>query len=289
MSKPSFIKRILSLGKTGESADVATEGVVATEALDTGVSGEAAVRPSITEILFRRSGPPPVQADERETDDAQTVLPEKAGERKISKKEETAQKISEGFDNLSGLLKSIGEKLETGNQHNQSLTDSIEGLPAVLDSIPETNRAQIDFLNTISKQLDLSNRRSGEIMGHFSNLPAILESIPASQEQQSKQLKQISRLLSETTGNQLDFMMKAETRQGEVLESFQKAQKRSLNLFHNAQQESLSAYQHSQEQQSESMAQLVTSSNRSMNRVLIACAGIVGVALVAVAAIVFLN
>ncbi|MEN8151009.1 MAG: hypothetical protein ABFS86_14400 [Planctomycetota bacterium] len=286
MSKPSFIKRILSLGKNEESLEPAAETAVATDA----GSADPADRPSITEILFRRSGPPPHDGESGggagvEVENAPAVVPE----RKISKKEETAQKISEGFDDLSGLLKNIGEKLETGNERNQTLNESIEGLPAVLDAIPETNRAQIEFLNTISKQLDMSNRRSGEIMEQFSTLPAILESIPASQEQQSNQLKTISRLLSETTGNQLEFMEKTEKRQGEVLESFQTAQKRSLNMFHNAQQESLAAYQQSQEQQSEQLSRLVEHTNRSMTRVLITCAAIVGVAMCGVAAIFFLG
>ena len=42
MSKPSFIKRILSLGKTEEAADPGTEGVVATDTLEAGAAGEAA-------------------------------------------------------------------------------------------------------------------------------------------------------------------------------------------------------------------------------------------------------
>jgi hypothetical protein len=289
MSKPSFIKRILSLGKPDEAVENAAEPAVATET----AGGDTSDRPSITEILFQRSGPPPAGETsggvgtglESSGYSAPAVVPE----RKISKKEETAQKISEGFDNLSGLLKNIGEKLETGNERSHALGESIEGLPAVLDTIPETNRAQIDFLNTISKQLDMQSRRSGEMMEKFDALPAILESIPASQEQQSKQLKTISRLLNETTGNQLEFMEKADQRQSEVLESFQTAQKRSLNMFHNAQQESLAAYQRSPEQQSEQLSRLVENNNRSMNRVLVACAAIVGAALCGVAAMFFLS
>jgi hypothetical protein len=291
MSKPSFIKRIFSLGRSEETAEAATatEAAASGETLAASASGEAAAQPSITEILFRRSGPPPTEGEETVTEESRAVVQEKTGERKISKKEETAQKISEGFDNLSGLLKTIGEKLETGNERKGALQDSIEGLPEVLESIPETNRAQIEFLNTISKQLDLSNSRSGEIMEQFKALPAILESIPASQEQHARQLRQISRMLSDTAGNQLDFMKEAEERQSEALESFQSAQKRSLNLFHNAQQESLAAYQKSQDAQRKDMTRMVENSHRSLTRVLVICSAIAGAAVVGVAAMFFLT
>ncbi len=58
MSKPSFIKRILSLGKNEEET---AEAAVATESSMGSGAVEASDRPSITEILFQRSGPPPVR------------------------------------------------------------------------------------------------------------------------------------------------------------------------------------------------------------------------------------
>ena len=56
MSKPSFIKRILSLGTTGEAADVATEGVVATEALETVLQLLNPFTPHICEEMWARLG-----------------------------------------------------------------------------------------------------------------------------------------------------------------------------------------------------------------------------------------
>ncbi len=294
MATRSFIKRILSLGRSGEEAEAApaSEGLLGEGAMAASGSGEAALRPSITEILFRRRSQP--EAGEAETGTKtetgeQELVPDRAGERRVSRKEETAQKISEGFDNLSGLLKSISEKLETGNARGRALHESIEGLPEVLKSIPETNQAQIEFLGTISKQLDLQTTRAGELVNHLKTLPEILRSLPDTQERLVKQLTGLGEKLERDTENQLAYMRGAQKAQQASLVAFQNTQNKSLNLFHKAQQQSLAVFKHAQAEQAGQIRELIEMSQRSMMRVLLACAGIVGAAIVGAAALYFLR
>jgi hypothetical protein len=289
MSKKSFIKRILTLRRGEESTEKSPAPEVGGD-IQASQSGEAALKPSITEILFRRR----TSIDEEgipqtESHEAGTAVSETALERRVSKKEETAQKISEGFDNLSGLLKSIGSKLEDGNERGRSLADSIEGLPEVLRSIPETNRAQIEFLGTISKQLDLQTTRSGEFIEHLRTLPEILANIPESQRQQAEQLKEITSLLTETSQSQIDYAKSVQKAQQATVAAFQSAQNKSLNLFHKAQQQSISTFQGTQTAQAQQMQAFIERTQRSMNRVFLACATVVGIAAIAAAAIFYLK
>ncbi|MHC4471315.1 MAG: hypothetical protein ACYS99_10160, partial [Planctomycetota bacterium] len=180
-------------------------------------------------------------------------------------------------------------KLEDGNVRGRALADSIEGLPEVLRSIPETNRAQIEFLGTISKQLDLQTSRSGEFVEHLRTLPEILKNIPESQRQQAEQLKEITSLLSETSQKQIEYAKSVQKAQQATVAAFQNAQNRSLNLFHKAQQQSLSTFQGTQTTQSRQLQQFIDRTQRSMNRVLIACATIVGLAAAAVAALFYVK
>ena len=291
MARQSFIKRILSLGRVDDEPEHAASGAAVSVGpdLSASVTGEAVLRPSITEMLFRRRNPAEDDARPQESGESRALVADRLVEKPMSRKEETAQKISEGFDSLSGLLKSINEKLDTGNERGRVLADSIEELPEVLRSIPETNRAQIEFLGTISKQLDLGNARSGELMEQFRSLPEILRNIPESQRQTAEQLREIATLLSEGTGKQLDWMRTAQEGQQAALNTFQSAQNKSLNLFHKAQQQGLSMVRGAQQEQSRQIQEFLVSSQKSMSRVLIACAGIVGAAVIAVAAMYFLN
>jgi hypothetical protein len=292
MSKRSLIKRIFSIGKAGEGLE---EGVPAEElAGATGVEaspgGEAAVKPSITEILFRRKGGPE-PAEEAPAPSGETVtalLPDRLGDRRLNRKEETAQKLSEGFDDLSGLLKSINQKLEDSNDRGRMLADSIDELPEVLRSIPETNRAQIEFLGTISKQLDLQTVRSGELIEHFRSLPEILKSIPASQQAHAEQLQSIAAQLSENSTRQMGQFQGLQKSQQQALVAFQSTQNKSLNLFHKAQQQSLSMFKGSQAMQSRQIEEFMARTQRSLKWTLVACSLIVSATALGVAAMVFL-
>lgn len=292
MSKKSFIKRILSLGRSGDPGEesAGTEEVVGGGVLEATQAGEAALRPSITEILFRRRS----AADEDEPEggtgtETRVLAPDRTAEKRLTRKEETAQKITEGFENLSGILKSINQKLEAGNERSRGLADSIEELPEVLRSIPETNRAQVEFLGTISKQLDLQTVRSGELMEKFQSLPEILRSIPAAQREQAEQLRELMGLLTTSAETQMNSLKAMQKAQGATLTAFQNTQNKSLNAFHKAQQQSLAVFKRSQENQARQMQEFVERTQRSTNRVLIACAAIVSAAVAGVGAMLLLG
>ena len=283
MSTPSFIKRFLSLGKgEDESEDGMTESrgeaVTAVGEMQASASGEAAIRPSITEILFRRRG---LEAEDEEAQST-ALVPDSTAERQLSKREETAQKLTEGLDNMSSLLKGINEKLDAGNERGRALADSIEDLPEVLRSIPETNRAQIEFLGTISRQLDVQSARASEMMDHFQALPTI-------QREQTEKLGMIAERLEQTSATQREHLEGSQQAQQANFQVFQNTQNKSLNLFHKAQQQSLTMLKGAQARQARQLEQLVVNTQKSMNRVMIACAVVVGVVIAGAAAVFFLT
>jgi hypothetical protein len=277
MSKPSFIKRILSMGKSEEQGNEGPATIAGTGEVQASASGEATLRPSITEILFRRRN---TVEDEVEQKESTALVPEATAERQLSRREETAQKMTEGLADMSSLLKSINTKLESGNERGRALLDAIEELPEVLRSIPETNQAQIEFLGTISRQLDVQTVRSSEMMDQF-------KAIPELQKAQTEQLTEIAERLTENSSAQLGHLEGVQKAQQANLQTFQTAQNRSLNLFHKAQQQSLTMLKGAQTQQVRQIEKLVENTQRSMNRVLIACAVVVGVVIVGAAAVFF--
>ncbi len=277
MSTPSFIKRFLSLGKGEEMSEDSVDTMTGTGEVQTAVGGEAAIRPSITEILFRRRG---LEVEEEEAEST-ALVPDSTAERQLSRREETAQKLTEGLDNMSSLLKGINEKLDSGNERGRALVDSIEDLPEVLRSIPETNRAQIEFLGTISRQLDLQSVRTSEMMDQF-------QSIPTLQREQTEKLGDIAERLEENSEAQRSHLEGAREAQQANLQVFQNAQNKSLNLFHKAQQQSLSMLKGAQAKQARQLEQLVVNTQKSMNRVMIACVAVVGVVIAGAAAVFFL-
>ncbi len=294
MTPKSFLRRIFSLGRGGESpADApAVEPMVGEATLSAAPGGEAALRPSIADILFKRhaeEAPGEAPAADVGVAEEESLAPERAAERHLSRREETAQKLSEGLECMSVTLRSINDKLEAGNDRSRLLADTLEELPEVLRSIPETNRATVEFLGTISKQLDLQAARSADLAERLGDLPEILRSIPAGQAAQAAELRGIADRLSVNSTAQLDHLETMQRSQHATLSAFQNTQNRSLNLFHKAQQQSLAAFKSAQTAQAEQMQDFVARTQRTMNRALIACAAIAGASVVAALALVLLR
>jgi hypothetical protein len=278
MSTPSFIKRFLSMGKGEDESDdggaqLRTDTIAATGEAHSPAAGETAIRPSITEILFRRRG----AEGEDEEAGSTALVPDTTAERQLSRREETAQKLTEGLDSMSSLLKGINEKLSAGNERSRALVDSIEDLPEVLRSIPETNRAQIEFLGTISRQLDVQSVRTSEMMDQF-------QAIPRLQREQTEKLGEIAERLSDTSAAQRQHLEGVQQAQQANLQVFQSAQNKSLNLFHKAQQQSLAMLKGAQDMQARQLEQLVASTQQTMNRVMITCVVVVSVVIAGAAA-----
>ena len=145
MSKQSFIKRILSLGRGEEGSGEApeTEALAATTLADSSLAGggameataggEAALKPSITEILFRRRSGEEV-AETETKDEARPVVPEHLAERRLSTREETAQTLAILARRLRGrtlgLFTSLARMRDAGDRLSQLLEG--EGIEVLL-------------------------------------------------------------------------------------------------------------------------------------------------------------
>lgn len=157
--------------------------------------------------------PPPVEMPER-----------------LSKKEETALRIQEGFSDLSGLLKTIGSKLEVQNARGVDLVEHVRPLPPLL--------------NRLSDHLE-------------------------SQRETSVALRDSIRGLESASHSQVEFLKKVETGHRQMVETFEKAQSRALNVFYKAQKETYEVFKKHQESQSRQFQDIMVRTQKSFTKMLV--------------------
>jgi len=100
------------------------------------------------------------------------------------KRDAALANLHEGFVALSGVMGSLKESLERQNQRQEELVNHIEHLPQFLESIPQTNQAQTEVLQTIAEQIRYQSSQQaklGEILEKVSetegNQRQILEAL----------------------------------------------------------------------------------------------------------------
>lgn len=157
--------------------------------------------------------PPPVEMPER-----------------LSKKEETALRIQEGFQDLSGLLKTIGSKLEVQNARGVDLVEHVRPLPPLL--------------NRLSDHLE-------------------------AQRETSVALRDSIRGLESASQAQVEFLKKVETGHRQMVDTFEKAQSRALNVFYKAQKETYEVFKKHQETQSHQFQDIMVRTQKSFTKMLV--------------------
>ena len=197
----------------------------------------------------------------------------------LSKREETAQKLSEGFDNLSDLLRSVNGNLEASGERSEKMAQDLEGLPEVLKQIPETNRAQIEFLGAISRQLDVQNSRNSELADSLKSLPELLQIIPEGNRHQAEKLAQIADHLSVSSQTQAEQFRAVQKAQDATFVALRNSQNKSINLVNKSQQSALTVFKQSQASQARQIQSLIDRTQKSMNKTVLVAAAMMGAAI----------
>jgi hypothetical protein len=208
--------------------------------------------------------------------------------RQVSKKEEMAQKLTDGFDNLSMLLKGVNLNLESSSSRAEKLASDFEGLPGVLKSIPETNRAQIEFLGAISRQLDVQNSRNTELVDSLKSLPDLLEIIPEGNRVQTEQLAQIADHINSNSKTQLQQFQAVQKAQDATFVALRNSQNKSITLVTKSQEAALSVFKQSQASQARQIQTLIDRTQKSLNKTLMVAAGLISAGVIIAAALAIL-
>ncbi len=149
---------------------------------------------------------------------------------RLSKKEETAIRIQEGFQDLSSLLKTIGQKLDVQNGRGLDLAEQVRPLPPLL--------------HRLSEQLELGRETSIGLRDSLKGL--------------------------ETASNaQIDFLRKVDSNHRQMVETFDTAQKRALNVFYKAQKETYEVFRKHQESQSRQFEDIMVKTQKSFTKMLV--------------------
>src|SRR5438105_7281551 len=85
-----------------------------------------------------------------------------------AKRDAAIANLQEGFNTLTDLMGAIRDNLEKQNQRQDELLGALQQLPAVMKSIPESNRMHGETLSAIRLQIEgqgAQSERLGEILG----------------------------------------------------------------------------------------------------------------------------
>jgi len=197
-----------------------------------------------------------------------------------AKKEEMALKLTEGFDNLGKLLKNVNENLEASGERAERMAQELEGLPEVLKQIPETNRAQVEFLGAISRQLDVQNSRNAELSENLSSLPELLKIIPEGHQTHAEKLGMIADQIATNSRSQLQQFQAVQKAQDATFVALRNSQNKSINLVNKAQQSALTVFKQAQASQARQVQTLIDKTQKNLHRTLLYAAGIMGAAIV---------
>lgn len=88
-----------------------------------------------------------------------------------AKRDAAIQHLQEGFTTLTDLMGAIRDNLEKQNKRQDELMNALTQLPAMLESLPESNRMQSETLKAIHQQIEgqgAQQQRLGDILGKIS-------------------------------------------------------------------------------------------------------------------------
>lgn len=110
----------------------------------------------------------------------------------MSRNEEMALKLQEGFTGLSSVLRGIDTKIDQQQRTSEELIVSVKKIPEIMKDMPDASRAGLELLNTISGILEYQGRTTGELLAKMRELPGNLESMEQRFQEQVNQIARAS-------------------------------------------------------------------------------------------------
>lgn len=208
-------------------------------------------------------------------------------------REEIGERVASGFQDLSRLLSTIKETLQSRDGQVQQ---TLQALPGFLQQVPRIQRAEIECLAQISKQLEHMGSGSRDMLARLDGVPDLLRTLQLGQTEQARFLDALqgrmaaaleaqgralaegldrSRRQSET---QLALIQSLAVTQQDIFATFQNTQNRALNVFHRAQQQTQAQHRETQQVLSRQVEQLVDRVHSAQTRVFWLSIGFAGLA-----------
>lgn len=197
-------------------------------------------------------------------------------------REELGDRVASGFSDLSRLLATIKETLQSRDGQVQQ---TLQALPGFLQQVPRIQRAEIECLAQISKQLEHMGSGTRDVISRLDGLPDLLRTLMLGQAEQAKFLDDLqvrmagalevqSRALAEGLDRsrrhaetQLGLLQGLATTQQDIFATFQNTQNRALNVFHRAQQQTQAQHRETQQVLARQVEHLVDRVHSAQTRV----------------------
>lgn len=197
-------------------------------------------------------------------------------------REELGERVADGFQDLSRLLSTIKETLQSRDGQVQQ---SLQALPGFLQQVPRIQRAEIECLAQISKQLEHMGSGTRDVIARLDGLPDLLRTLMLGQSEQAKFLEDLQARLTgalevqslalreglergrRQAETQLALVQSLAATQQDIFATFQNTQNRALNVFHRAQQQTQQQHRETQQVLSRQVEVLVERVHDAQTRV----------------------
>ncbi|MFQ5507295.1 MAG: hypothetical protein ACE5F1_21215, partial [Planctomycetota bacterium] len=181
------------------------------------------------------------------------------------RKEAAALALTEGFHDLSSLLKGIQERMDGQDQRSAGLNEKFSELPAMA-------KAQVEFMGSISQQMLVQKEKTTELLTKLGGLPELLEGIHTALQKQAANEERTEKTLSEfrQTMNRMHDSMTTLTRENqdavkESTQSLERVHTRTTRVFEDSQRQALDRFEKVQSTQLEQITKLMDRA-RNTNR-----------------------
>ncbi len=185
--------------------------------------------------------------------------------RKISKKEETAVKISEGLADLSQLMKSVGEQLDTHSQERVDLRQAMEPLQEFLGVYPKAAERSTLALEAIKDEVSEQRKSSESLLTKISDLPEAIRELPAVGKQQVTILQGVLRNAEEHNRKLTEVLATVESatsRNVEAIHDLKNLQQEALEVMTRSQQETYKEFDRRNHRQQKDLAGMISRTNK---------------------------
>ncbi len=243
--------------------------------------GGAVVPPRDDARLTPIEKPVPDPASDKKPDARAAGLSRVLGGRR----EEAAQALTDGFRDLSGLLKNIDKHMDEQGRRSTRFSENFTDLP-------EMAKAQVDFMAKISQQLIDQKDKTSELLGKLGGLPQLLDGIQQALERQvvveertEKNLEDFRSAMDRIHDSIGTLAKESQAAVKESQESFERSHGRATRVFEETQKQAYATFERTQSAQLEQLSRLVDRTGK-MNRGMVIMVALVFASVIALFAVV---
>ncbi|PIE23313.1 MAG: hypothetical protein CSA62_07910 [Planctomycetota bacterium] len=203
---------------------------------------------------------PPTPAIQVQSQESPSVMSRVLG---TSKREEAAQALTDGFQDLSKLLKTIDERMVDQGAQAREMSSKFDDMPAMA-------RAQIDFMAKVAMQMTEQKEQTGKLLDRLGGLPQLLDGIHQALESNALAERRTERTLDDfrDTMNRIHDSIGTLTTESqkavrETAASFERSHARASETFRKTQEETHDSFQRSQDAHLRKLEQMMESNQKS--------------------------